>query len=187
MEIWHLFVFFFSEKLRYKYILLSTRNYSLTSMFLLSRISRFPRGQYCFHDALSVHSSFSRPKKNYTSKANALLKPNTTDLSTPQLDTHSRQSSSVPKLVSLIQNAARVVEEQYTVAARSSGETERLVIPSLDDTQIHPLDDQMMTPAMRSAVQTLEATCAQLTATVAKPHHTLINVSFRIIPFHLFN
>jgi len=73
----------------------------------------------------------------------------------------------VPKLVSLIQNAAKIVEEHYGAAG----------VPSLDGTEAHPLDEEFITPAMREALQTIEGACEQLAVTIAKPKHTLMNVS----------
>jgi hypothetical protein len=49
-------------------------------------------------------------------------------------------------------------------------------VPSIDQTQPHPLDDEIDQVALKSAIRTLEGACAQITATLAPPAHTAINV-----------
>lgn len=74
-------------------------------------------------------------------------------------------------LVALIANATKVVEAHF-LSSQESG-----YIPSLDDTTEHPLDSQLSPPDVRQAVQTIEAACAQLCATVLKPKMAVCNVS----------
>lgn len=79
------------------------------------------------------------------------------------------QLSQLQGLVSLIGNATRLVEERFKASSRP-------YVPSLDDTEEHPLDSQMSDPELRDAIQTIEGACAQLCATVARPSHTVVNV-----------
>lgn len=76
----------------------------------------------------------------------------------------------VSSLVSLISNAVKVIEAQY---AKSS----KPFVPSLNDTSPHPLDSDVPSLELGAAIQTLEGACAQLCATVARPDHTVLNVS----------
>ena len=75
------------------------------------------------------------------------------------------------ELVSLIASATKVVEENF---AQSSVPN----VPSLDETRPHPLDDRLSSIRMMEAIQTIEGACAQLCALVARPNHTMLNVSF---------
>jgi hypothetical protein len=75
----------------------------------------------------------------------------------------------ISSLVSLISNAAKVIEAQY---AKSS----KPFVPSLDDTKPHPFDLQIPSSELKAAIQTLEGACAQLCATVARPDHAVLNV-----------
>jgi hypothetical protein len=74
-------------------------------------------------------------------------------------------------LVALIANATKVVEAHF-LSSQKSG-----YIPSLDDITEHPFDSQVPPPDVRQAVQTIEAACAQLCATVIKPRTAVCNVS----------
>ncbi|KAG6818997.1 hypothetical protein H0H93_016517 [Arthromyces matolae] len=74
----------------------------------------------------------------------------------------------VPELVSLIVNAANMIQSHYSKSTVP-------VIPSLDDTAPHPLDSAISHPELRDAISTLEGACAQLCATVARPNHTVLN------------
>lgn len=74
----------------------------------------------------------------------------------------------ISSLLTLINEAARTLEAGYT---KGHG-----VVPSLDETESHPLDGQISAPEMKEAVQVLEGACAQLCATLARPNHTLLNV-----------
>ena len=78
----------------------------------------------------------------------------------------------ISALVKLISDASKVVESHF---AKSS----KPYVPSLDDTEPHPLDKQLAGKELRTAVQTIEGACAQLSATVARPSHTIINVRWR--------
>jgi hypothetical protein len=84
---------------------------------------------------------------------------------TPMASPHGQVSS----LVSLISNAAKVIEAQY---AKSS----KPLVPSLDDTKPHPFDSTIPSSELKLAIQTLEGACAQLCVTVARPDHTVVNV-----------
>ncbi|TFK36164.1 S-adenosyl-L-methionine-dependent methyltransferase [Crucibulum laeve] len=72
-------------------------------------------------------------------------------------------------LVTLIADATKVVESHYQKFP------EKPYVPSLDDVEPHPLDDAISDKELRNAIQTIEGACAQLTATVARPSHTLVN------------
>ncbi|KAF9040755.1 S-adenosyl-L-methionine-dependent methyltransferase [Panaeolus papilionaceus] len=71
-------------------------------------------------------------------------------------------------LAELITQATKVVEAAYA-------KTEKPYVPSLEDTESHPLDDTIYSEELRRAVQTIEGACAQLVATVGKPSHTVVN------------
>lgn len=73
-------------------------------------------------------------------------------------------------LAELITQATKVIEAAYA-------KTEKPYVPSLEDTEAHPLDDTIYSEELRRAVQTIEGACAQLVATVGKPSHTVVNVS----------
>ena len=79
-------------------------------------------------------------------------------------------SASVSALVALIVSAAKNIEAEYAKSSTPS-------VPSLDDLTPHPLDSQISPAALRQATQTLEGACTQLCATVARPQHTIVNVS----------
>ncbi|KAJ6548154.1 S-adenosyl-L-methionine-dependent methyltransferase [Mycena vulgaris] len=76
----------------------------------------------------------------------------------------------IGQLLSLITEAARTLEAGYT---RGHG-----YVPSLDETEPHPLDGKISSPEMKEAVQVLEGACAQLCATLARPNHTVLNKFF---------
>lgn len=84
--------------------------------------------------------------------------------------------SHLSSLVSLIANATKLVESRFEVSAQP-------YVPTLDNTEEHPLDKTLLDPELRAAIQTIEGACAQLCATVARPSHTIVNVS-RPCPFH---
>ena len=75
----------------------------------------------------------------------------------------------ISALARLISDATKTVEAHY---AKSS----KPYVPSLDDTEPHPLDEQLAEKELRTAIQTIEGACAQLSATVARPSHTIVNV-----------
>ncbi|KAG6916944.1 hypothetical protein DXG01_004631 [Tephrocybe rancida] len=75
----------------------------------------------------------------------------------------------VSELVALITNAAKTIESHYS---QSSSQP---YVPSLDDVSPHPMDSAISPPALKDAVQILEGACAQLSATVARPGHTVLN------------
>ena len=76
-----------------------------------------------------------------------------------------------PALVSLIVNAAKIIEAEYAKSPQPS-------IPSLDDLSPHPLDAEISSAELKQATRILEGACAQLCATVARPGHTMVNVSY---------
>ena len=75
----------------------------------------------------------------------------------------------VSALVKLISDASKIVEGHFVKSSKP-------YVPSLDDTEPHPLDKQLSEKELRTAIQTIEGACAQLSATVARPSHTIINV-----------
>ena len=79
-------------------------------------------------------------------------------------------SGSVSALVALIVGAAKNIEAEYAKSSTPS-------VPSLGDLAPHPLDSQILSPALRQATRILDGACAQLCATVARPQHTIANVS----------
>ncbi|KAF9544584.1 S-adenosyl-L-methionine-dependent methyltransferase [Agrocybe pediades] len=79
----------------------------------------------------------------------------------------SSQHGQVVALAAIIADAAKIVEAHY---AKSS----KPYVPSLDDTEPH-LYDEMLNAELRTAIQTIEGACAQLSATVARPNHTIVN------------
>ena len=85
----------------------------------------------------------------------------------------------ISALAKLISDASKVVEAHF---AKSS----KPYVPSLDDTEPHPMDKQLAGKELRTAVQTIEGACAQLSATVARPSHTIINVPCRNFLFSLY-
>ena len=78
----------------------------------------------------------------------------------------------ISALAKLISDASKVVESHYVKSSKP-------YVPSLDDTEPHPLDGQPGEKELRTAVQTIEGACAQLSATVARPSHTIVNVCWR--------
>ena len=86
--------------------------------------------------------------------------------------------SQISALIALITDASKVVEQHYA----KSGVP---VVPSLDDTAPHPLDNEIYDSDLRNAVQIIEGACLQLSATVARPNHTMVNVSCRHYPTSL--
>ena len=76
----------------------------------------------------------------------------------------------ISALVALITDASNVVQQHY---AKSAVPT----VPSLDDTGSHPLDNEIYNNDLRNAIQIIEGACHQLSATVARPNHTMVNVS----------
>ncbi|TFK38230.1 S-adenosyl-L-methionine-dependent methyltransferase [Crucibulum laeve] len=71
-------------------------------------------------------------------------------------------------LVALIADATKIVETHYQKSPKN-------YVPSLDDIEPHPLDNDILDKELRTAIQTIEGACAQLSATVARPSHTLVN------------
>ena len=79
------------------------------------------------------------------------------------------QKADIQALVALISNAAKVVEEHYA-------RTTKPWIPDLGDLEEHPLDAGPSDNELRNAIQIIEGASAQLSATVARPSHTVCNV-----------
>ena len=76
----------------------------------------------------------------------------------------------ISALVALIMDASKIVEQYYAKSAIP-------VVPSLDDIESHPLDNLIYDAGLRNAIQIIEGACLQLSATVARPNHTILNVS----------
>ena len=89
--------------------------------------------------------------------------------STDNPATMARPHGQISALTALISEASKIVEGYF---AKSS----KPYVPSLDDKEPHPLDEQLTEVELRTAIQTIEAACAQLSATVARPSHTVVNV-----------
>ncbi len=83
----------------------------------------------------------------------------------------SHSPADIPGLVSLIVNAASSLEAYH------KANVEKPYVPSLDDTEPHPLDAEIYPLEMKKAAQILEGACAQLCATLIRPNHTVLNVS----------
>ena len=84
--------------------------------------------------------------------------------------TEGTPGATISALVALVVSAARSIEAEYAKSSTPS-------VPSLDDLTPHPMDSQISSAALRQATQTLEGACTQLCATVARPQHTIVNVS----------
>ena len=84
----------------------------------------------------------------------------------------------ISALARLISDATKTVEAHYAKSPKP-------YIPSLDDTEPHPLDEQLAGKELRTAVQTIEGACAQLSATVARPSHTIVNVRWHNFCLHI--
>ena len=82
----------------------------------------------------------------------------------------------VSALVTLITNASKIVEQHYSDSAIP-------VIPSLDNTESHPLDNEVYDAGLRNAIQIIEGACIQLMATVARPNQTIMNVSHNCMQY----
>ncbi len=80
-------------------------------------------------------------------------------------------TSQLSQLVGLIANATKFVEDTFAMTTEPN-------VPSLNDTTPHPLDNQVSSMEMKEAIQTIEGACAQLCALVARPNHTMLDVSF---------
>ena len=84
--------------------------------------------------------------------------------------------SEISALVALITDASKIVEQHYANSAIHA-------IPSLNDIESHPLDNAIYDADLRNAIQIIEGACLQLTATVARPNHTIVNVSYSFIQY----
>ncbi|KAJ3504648.1 hypothetical protein NLJ89_g7830 [Agrocybe chaxingu] len=73
----------------------------------------------------------------------------------------------ISALASLISDATKIVEAHYAASSKP-------LVPSLGDTSEHPVD-QVLDSELRNAIQIIEGACAQLSATVARPSHTIVN------------
>ena len=85
----------------------------------------------------------------------------------------------VSALVSLIVNASKTLEQHFAQSAKP-------FVPSLDDTEPHPLDNGTLDKELRTAIQVIEAACLQLSATAGRPSRTIMNVSPSIIDYEPF-
>ena len=81
----------------------------------------------------------------------------------------------ISALIALIADASKIVEQHYAKSAVP-------LVPSLDDIAPHPLDNEIFDSELRNAIQIIEGACLQLSATVARPNHTIVNVSYKYYP-----
>ena len=81
----------------------------------------------------------------------------------------------ISALIALIVDASKIVEQHYAKSAVP-------LVPSLDDIAPHPLDNEIFDSELRNAIQIIEGACLQLSATVARPNHTIVNVSYKYYP-----
>ena len=86
------------------------------------------------------------------------------------------RNGEISALAKLISDASKVVEAHFAKSSKPN-------VPSLDDTEPHPTDKQLAEKELQTAVQTIEGACAQLSATVARPSHTILNVCWRDLLF----
>ena len=81
------------------------------------------------------------------------------------------RSGQISALTKLISDASKLEEAHFAKSSKPYHD-----VPSLDDTEPHPIDKQLAGKELQTAVQTIEGACAQLSATVARPSYTIINV-----------
>jgi len=77
--------------------------------------------------------------------------------------------SDITSLVSIITAAASQIESFYKDQSAKP-------VPTLDDTDPHPLDVGSCPLEVKHSVQMLEGACAQLCTTLSRPNHTILNV-----------
>jgi hypothetical protein len=77
--------------------------------------------------------------------------------------------SQLSVLLSLLTDACESVEREYAKTSKP--------LPSLDDVNPHPLDDQPYPLELRESVRIIEAITAQICASVGRPNHVMVNVS----------
>ncbi|KAF5350161.1 hypothetical protein D9756_009106 [Leucocoprinus leucothites] len=77
--------------------------------------------------------------------------------------------SNISRLASIIMTSASNIETFYKADATKP------LVPSLDDTDPHPLDATVHPLEVKHSLQALEGACAQLCATLARPDHTILN------------
>ncbi|KXN82185.1 Sterigmatocystin 8-O-methyltransferase [Leucoagaricus sp. SymC.cos] len=78
--------------------------------------------------------------------------------------------SVISSLIAIITTAATSIETYL------KSNSEHAYVPSLDNTEPHPLDDAIYPLDIKHAVQCLEGACLQLCATLLRPSHTILNV-----------
>ncbi|KAF9460451.1 S-adenosyl-L-methionine-dependent methyltransferase [Collybia nuda] len=78
--------------------------------------------------------------------------------------------SDISRLVSIIKAAADNIESFY------KSDPKKPSVPSLDDTEPHPLDDGVYPLEVKHSLQMLEGACAQLCTNLARPNHTMLNI-----------
>jgi len=81
------------------------------------------------------------------------------------------QNGQVNALLALITEAVATVQNEFSQSSKP-------YVPSLNDTEPHPLDTQFSSQSLIKAVRTIQGACAQLCTTVARPNHTLLNRGF---------
>ncbi len=78
-------------------------------------------------------------------------------------------------LVKLISDSVAVVTSEYAKAGHAS--------PTLESTAQDPFrSPESVSERLKTAIKTIEAACAQLSATVASPGHVITNVSALHVP-----
>jgi hypothetical protein len=77
--------------------------------------------------------------------------------------------SQLSALVLLLNEACQSVEREYAKTSKP--------LPSLDDINPHPLDDQLYPLKLRESVCIIEAVTAQICALVGRPNHVMASVS----------
>ncbi|KAG9312055.1 O-methyltransferase-domain-containing protein [Chiua virens] len=80
----------------------------------------------------------------------------------------STNKAKLESLLKLINSAAHQAISEYE---KVGGD-----LPSIDSTELHPLDTAVDQVALKSAIRTLDGACAQLCTTLAPPAHTAINL-----------
>lgn len=80
------------------------------------------------------------------------------------------QNGQLNALLALITESVATVQNEFSQSSKP-------YVPSLNDTEPHPLDTQFSSPELIKAVRTIQGACVQLCATAVRPNRTLLNVS----------
>lgn len=90
--------------------------------------------------------------------------------SKPKMSSNTVDAAHLTALVDVLSSAVKEVIAEYSAAGEE--------IPSLDSTKPGPFDTPEATShKLNKAIQIIEGACAQLSASVARPGHTVTNVS----------